>query len=75
MATQRKRRRSGAVRKKIGTYALTGNDDNTRLTISTDLDSEPFPTSVGEDVDVELINPDDGHAFLEIHPVGEHERQ
>ncbi|WP_225334257.1 hypothetical protein [Halomicrobium urmianum] len=68
MATSHRRQQTGPERKIVGSFKLTGDEDNTRLTISSNLDPEPFPNEKGTKVSVEFVNPDDGPAFLEVHP-------
>lgn len=58
------------TRKIVGSYKIQGVDTNPRITISTDLDDEPFPNHLGQELKVELVIPadEDEDSFLELHP-------
>ncbi|RDZ65965.1 hypothetical protein C5B90_06355 [Haloferax sp. Atlit-12N] len=70
MALSTKHRRNGPVIKSLGSFSVTGNDENVRVTISKKLDSAPFPNEPSRSLRAELVIPgDDSLPYLELHPV------
>lgn len=55
--------------KSFGTFTLHGAEGRTFLTISQRLAHEEFPNKVGEEVEVQLVQPDEGPEYLEVIPV------
>ncbi|WP_148414918.1 hypothetical protein [Haloferax sp. KTX1] len=70
MALSSKHRGSGPVIKSFGLFRLRGNEENTHVTISKRLDTEPFPTELSRGLRAELVIPDDDSIpYLKLHPV------
>lgn len=65
----RVRQRAQVIR--IGTFRLHGSD-RPRLTISSRLDCEAFPNTIGDEVTVDLVGAGTDDEHLEIRPA-EHE--
>jgi len=59
----------GPLIKSFGTFTISGSNDQNTITITTALDSEPFPNETGTKVKVEQVNPADETAFLRLTPV------
>lgn len=58
----------GPVIKSFGTFKICSHNNQTKVTITTALDTEPFPNESGSEVKVEQVNPTDGSAFLRLIP-------
>lgn len=52
----------------LGHYKLHGDPDRVRLTVPEHA-APQFPRVLGTTVDVRRIDPADGDAYLEVHPV------
>lgn len=61
----------GPAIKSFGTFRIQEFNGQCRLTISSALEPEPFPTDGGAEVQVEEVIPDDEPAFLRLTPVSE----
>lgn len=69
MSTHRGNR--SEIRRSFGEFKLTGSDGGrTSLTITTALDDYDFPSDPGEEVVVELVDPDGETPYLEVRPAG-----
>jgi hypothetical protein len=55
--------------KSIGEFSLHNNGNNqTVLTVSSKLETSDFPSAVGDDVEVYLVEPDEGEPHLRVYP-------
>lgn len=55
--------------KSFGTYSIRGYEDRTEITLTTDLEYEPFPSDQGTELKVEEVIPENGSPFLRLIPV------
>lgn len=55
-------------RRSFGDFKITGDEENKRITLSKKLEKYDFPTDLGDDVIVELVECDDRPNRLEIIP-------
>jgi len=63
----------GPTIKSFGTYSVIDQGGQSRLTLTQDLELEPFPISPGSKIKVEQVVPDDDDvaAYLRLIPVSE----
>jgi hypothetical protein len=63
----------GPTIKSFGTFAVFKHGDQSLLTLTKNLDNEPFPISAGSKIKVEQVVPDDDdvEAYLRLIPVSE----
>lgn len=67
MATRQVRRDPPEMRvKPIGTFTIIGTAGDKRLTLSRQLENADFPTELGAEVDVVLVEPDNGDNYIEL---------
>ncbi len=71
MGVGKQKQRYAAARLALGSFKLHGNERVTRLTIPKKLDNYDFPNETGNEVRVELIEPEDEAPYLEVKPVDE----
>lgn len=55
----------------FGTFKLGGTDQRTRLHITRDLDKIDFPSSPGEELEVVMVEPEDGEIRVELYDASE----
>lgn len=63
----------GPAIKSFGTYTVGNHSGQRRLTLTKDLEPEPFPISAGSKIKVEQVIPEntDVDAYLRLIPVSE----
>ena len=72
MAVNSARPRERIRVRSFGTYRFHGSADQPVMSIARDLTREAFPSEVGEEVEVLLVEDPDDEPYVELRPSTEH---